>query len=47
LGICGHGMLEDQGVQLMQVTPWMRPSANIPWPQMPNTRSPAFMPTRA
>jgi len=39
--------LEDQGVQLMQVMPWMRQPANMPWPQMPTARSPAFMPTRA
>jgi D-glycero-alpha-D-manno-heptose-7-phosphate kinase len=39
--------LEDQGVQLMQAMPWARQPANMPWPQMPNTASRAFMPTRA
>jgi D-glycero-alpha-D-manno-heptose-7-phosphate kinase len=38
--------LENQGVELMQVMPWMRQPANVPWPQMPRTPSPAFMPTR-
>ena len=39
--------LDNQGVQLMQVMPWMRQQAlaNVPWPQTPNTPSPAFVPT--
>ena len=37
--------LETEGVQLMQVVPWMRQPAlaNVPWPQMPATPSRAFM----
>jgi galactokinase/mevalonate kinase-like predicted kinase len=39
--------LEDQGVQLMQVAPWVRQTANVPWPQMPSPPNAAFISTRA
>jgi D-glycero-alpha-D-manno-heptose-7-phosphate kinase len=38
--------LESQGVQLMQVAPWVRQTANVPWPQMPSSPNAAFIPTR-
>jgi D-glycero-alpha-D-manno-heptose-7-phosphate kinase len=40
--------LESEGVQLLQVVPWMRQPAlaNGSWPQMPAAPSPAFMPSR-
>ena len=39
--------LENQGVQLMQAAPWVRQTANVPWPQMPSPPNAAFIPTRA
>jgi D-glycero-alpha-D-manno-heptose-7-phosphate kinase len=39
--------LENEGVQLLQMMPWVRQPAlaSAPWPQMPAAPSPAFMPS--
>jgi len=40
--------LENEGVQLLQVLPWVRQAtlANVPWPQMPAAPNPAFVSNR-